>query len=229
MSPSNAEPGFLEVALAPRAYGALAYQIAGLPLGIATFAWVATGLSLSFGLAFIGIGLLLGLAYLLASRAMAVGQGRLAAYIAATEAPAALLVPPSEGFWARLGALLKDPASWGAQVYLLLRMPMGVLGFGLLISMLSLSIAALFLGLFPWYRVESYGDGLVHLQSRWGSMDWDLCFEPLVRGFIRHPGPARLTTAAVGFLGFLATLHVSLGLTRMEAAIARALLRRRKG
>jgi hypothetical protein len=222
------DTGFLEIALSPRAYGALAYQIAGLPLGIATFTWVVTGLSLSFGLSFIGIGFLLGLAYLLASRAMAVGQGRLAAFISASEAPTALaLLPSTEGFWARLGALLKDPASWGAQAYLFLRMPLGILGFTLLITLLALSLAALFLGLFPWYRIESAGDGLVIFQSRYGSMTMDLGMDTLVQTFIRHPGPARLTTAALGFLGFLVTLHASLGLTRLEAALARVLLGKR--
>ena len=227
MSPSSPETGFLDVALSPRAYGALAYQIAGLPLGIAAFTWVATGLSLSFGLSFIGIGLILGMAYLLASRAMAVGQGRLAAYISAEEGPAALPMPAAAGFWARLGALLKDPATWTAQVYLILRMPLGILGFTLLITLLSLSLSALFLGLFPWYHLESAGNGLVHLQSRHGSMTCDLGMDALVQAFIRHPGPARLTSAAVGFLGFLVTLHASLGLTRLEAALARVLLRGR--
>ncbi|HJV21618.1 MAG TPA: sensor domain-containing protein [Holophagaceae bacterium] len=229
MNPSPEKPGFLETALEPRAYGALAYQIAGLPLGIAAFTWVVTGLSLSFGLAFIGIGLLLGLAYLLGSRALAVGQGRLAAAIAGIEGPGALFLPAAQGFWTRLGVLLKDPASWGAQAYLLLRLPLGIFGFTVLVTLLACSVTALFLGLYPWYQAQSAGDGLLHLQSRMGSADWDLGSEVLVQAFVRHPAPARLTTAALGFLGFLGTLHAALGLTRLEALLARALLRGRKG
>ncbi|HJW32860.1 MAG TPA: sensor domain-containing protein [Holophagaceae bacterium] len=219
--------GLLEIALSPRAYGALAYQILGLPLGIAAFTWVTVGLSLSLGLSVIGIGIVLGLAFLLASRAMAVGQGRLAAYLADRESPAAPPIPEAPGFWPRLGALLKDPASWGAQAYLLLRLPLGILGFTLLITLLSCSLSALGLGLFPWYRLESAGNGLVTFQSHHGAMTWDLDMEPLVQAFIRHPGPARLTAAAVGFLGFLGTLHVAVGLTRLEAHLAAALLRGR--
>ncbi len=224
MSPASPATGFLEIALSPRAYGALAYQIVGLPLGIAAFTWVTVGLSLSLGLSVIGIGFILGLAFLMTSRAMAVGQGRLVAYIADREAPAALPIPDAQGFWPRLGALLKDPASWGAQAYLLLRMPLGILGFTLLITLLSLSLSALLLGLFPWYRLESAGNGLVTFHSHHGAMTWDLEMEPLVQAFIRHPGPARLTAAALGFLGFLGTLHASLGLTRLEAHLAKALL-----
>ncbi len=227
MSPAPPAAGFLEIALSPRAYGALAYQIVGLPLGIAAFTWVSVGLSLSLGLSVIGIGIVLGLAFLLASRAMAVGQGRLAAYIADREAPAALPIPEAQGFWLRLGELLKDPASWGAQAYLLLRLPLGILGFTLLITLLSLSLSALVLGLFPWHHLESAGNGLVTFQSHHGTMTWDLEMEPLVQAFIRHPGPARLTAAAVGFLGFLLTLHAARGLTRVEALLARALLRHR--
>ncbi|HJV90624.1 MAG TPA: sensor domain-containing protein [Holophagaceae bacterium] len=229
MTPSPAQPGFLEMALEPRAYAALAYQVAGLPLGIATFTWVTMGLSLSFGLAFIGIGLFLGLAYLMASRALAVGQGRLAAYLVDAEGPTALALPAVEGFWARLGALLKDPASWGAQAYLLLRLPLGIFGFTVLITLLAGSLATLFLGLYPWYEAHSGGAGMLHLRSRWGSVEWGLGSEVLVQAFLRHPASARLTAAALGFVGFLGTLHAALGLTRLEAFLARTLLRGRRG
>ena len=57
MSQASPAVGFFDVALTPRAYGALAYQVAGLPLGIAAFIWVTTGLSLSLGLSCIGVGL----------------------------------------------------------------------------------------------------------------------------------------------------------------------------
>ena len=107
-------PGLLEVALEPAAYGALAWQLLGLPLGIFGFTWVATGLSLSLGLAVIGVGLVLGLAYLLACRGLALAGARVAAGLAGQAGPGADPVPAGPGFWNRLGQLLRDPASWGA-------------------------------------------------------------------------------------------------------------------
>lgn len=227
MSQPEPASGFLDPALSPRAYGALVYQIAGLPLAIAAFTWVMVGVPLSLGLSLIGIGLLLGLAYLLATRGLAVAQGRLVAWLVDVEGPTAPPMPEAEGFWARLGALLRDPASWGAQAYLLLRMPLAILGFGLVLTLLLLSFMGLGVGLLPWHRAELLGDGSVLLSARsWsGTVDVGAC--PAAEWLVKHPGPTRLTAAALGFVGFLTTLHLALALTRAEAKAACALLRRR--
>ncbi len=227
MSQPEPASGFLDPALSPRAYGALLYQIAGLPLAIAAFTWVMVGVPLSLGLSFIGLGLLLGLAYLLATRGLAVAQGRLVAWLVDMEGPTAPPLPEAVGFWARLGALLKDPASWGAQAYLLLRMPLGVLGFTLVLTFLVLSLTALGLGLLPWHRAQLLGDGSLILSARTWSGTVDLGACPAMAWLVKHPGPTRLTAAALGFLGFLGTLHAALALTRAEAKAACALLRRR--
>lgn len=227
MSQPEPETGFLAPALSPRAYGALLYQIAGLPLALAAFTWVMVGVPLSLGLSFIGIGLLLGLAYLLATRGLAVAQGRLVAWLVDVEGPTAPPIPETVGFWARLGALLKDPASWGAQAYLLLRMPLGILGFALVLTFLLLSLTALGVGLLPWHRAELLGDGSVFLSARTWSGTVDLGACPAAEWFVKHPGPTRLTSAALGFVGLLTTLHTALALTRAEAKAACALLRRR--
>lgn len=228
MIPSETQPwpGLFEVALAPTAYAALLYQLLGLPLGLAAFIWVVLGLSLSLGLALLGIGLLLGLGYLLACRGLAVAEARLAARLVGQAGPTAPPLPPGTGFWGRLGALLLDPASWGAQAFLLLRMPLGVAAFSALLTLLVLSTTALAMGLLPWQGLEVGPDGLAHLRA---SAGWHATFEPapldLPEAFLRHPGAARLTVAALGLLGFLGTLHLALALTRLEAWLGRLLLR----
>jgi hypothetical protein len=221
------ETGFLDPALSPRAYGALLYQIAGLPLAIAAFTWVMVGVPLSLGLSFIGIGLLLGLVYLLATRGLAVAQGRLVAWLADVEGPTAPPLPEATGFWLRLGALLKDPASWGAQAYLLLRMPLGILGFTLVLTFLLLSCVTLGIGLLPWHHADLLGDGDVFLTARHWSGTLELGSSRLAMWFVKHPGPTRLTAGALGFVGLVMTLHTALALTRAEAKAACALLRRR--
>ncbi|MBI4911388.1 MAG: sensor domain-containing protein [Acidobacteria bacterium] len=227
MSKLEPESGFFAPALSPRAYGALLYQIAGLPLAMAAFVWVIVGVPLSLGLSFIGIGLLLGLAYLLASRGLAVAQGRLAAWLVGVDGPTAPPLPEANGFWARLGALLKDPASWGAQAFLLLRMPLGVLGFAMVLTLLLLSVVALGVGLLPWQQAELLGDGSVFFGAPSWSGTVDLGSHSAVEWFVKHPGPIRVTAGALGFVGLLSTLHAAVALTRAEARAACALLRRR--
>ena len=226
-TPTDPWPDFFEIALAPRAYGALLYQIAGLPLGIAAFTWVVTGLSLSLGLVVIGIGLVLGLAYLVSCRGLAVALGRLAAAIAGMPAPEALAMPEGPGFWSRLGALLSNPASWGAQASLLLRMPWGIAAFTLLVTLLSLSLAAVLAAILPWQQIQLGPDGLLHLSGHSWNLQGDLLFPPILEGLRNHPASTRLLSAAAGLFGFLATLHGALALTRAEAWLAWTLLRRR--
>ena len=223
-SESQPWPGLFEVALEPAAYGALLYQLLGLPLGIAAFTWVVLGLSLSLGLALLGIGLLLGLAYLLACRGLAVAEARLAARLVGQAEPTAPTLPLGSGFWARLGALLKDPASWGAQAFLLLRMPLGVAAFSALLTLLVLTTTSLAMGLLPWQSLEVGPGGWARFQAP----GWHATFEPasldLPEAFLRHPGAARLTAAVLGLLGFLGALHLAVALTRLEAWLGRLLL-----
>lgn len=218
-------PGLFEVALEPAAYGALAWQLLGLPLGILGFTWVATGLSLSLGLAIIGVGLFLGLAYLLACRGLAWADARVAAGLAGQKAPDAAPIPEGRGFWDRLGQLLKDPASWGAQAFLLLRLPLGIAAFTALITLLCFALSALVFGLAPWHRMELGPDGWAHLHAA----HWHASVEPEVfavpERWLRHPGAVRLTAAALGFGSLIGSLHLAVALTRLEAWLGRALLR----
>lgn len=220
-------PGFWDIGLLPKAYGALLYQVMGLPLGIAAFTWVVTGFSLSLGLSVIGVGLVLGLGFVAASRALAVAQGSLVAFLSEVQAPAALVMPEGTGFWNRLGALLKDPASWGAQAYLLLRLPMGIAGFTVLVTLFSLSASSLVLGLLPWHQVTMGPDGITHFQTREWSLHWELGYEPVAALFLRHQALARFMSVAAGVFGFFSSLHVALALTRAEAWLASALLCRK--
>lgn len=226
-APANSWPDFFDIALMPQAYGALLYQVAGLPLGIAAFTWVATGVSLSIGLAILGIGLLLGFGYLLASRALVVAQSRLAASLSGLPAPSALAIPEGPGFWTRLWTLLSDPASWGAQAVLLFRMPWGIAAFTLLATLLGLSLLALLLAFLPWRELQVDPGGLVHLTGQPWDLQGDFLLPQLAGAFQQHPATARLFSGAAGVFGILTSLHLALAFTRAEAWLACILLKRR--
>ncbi len=50
-------PGFLEAVAHPQTYLNIVYLLLGLPLGIAYFVFLVTGISLGFGLLVIGVGI----------------------------------------------------------------------------------------------------------------------------------------------------------------------------
>jgi hypothetical protein len=109
--------------LQPRTYRNLLYMAVSMPLGILYFVTMMTGLSIAVGTAIIVVGFVILAITLLVAR----GFGRLE-----REMTKALLGatfeerPPSAPGWR---ARLTDRYSWTAVVYLLLRFPIGVVGF----------------------------------------------------------------------------------------------------
>src|SRR3954454_8593077 len=123
---------FASVAWDPQSYRNLLYLALALPLGIGYVAVLAIGLSAGAGLAVILIGLGLLLATLFAGRARA----------AVERLPARTLLriglhPPIEGgiglSWRqRVQLWLRDPVTWKSLVYLLAKLPMGILAAALI-------------------------------------------------------------------------------------------------
>lgn len=219
-------PGGLEVVLLPRAYLALLYQFLGLPLAIAGFSWWATGLGLSLGLTVIGVGLLLGFAHLVSVRGLAFVQGRIAWGLSGVPDLDLPLVPEGAGFWDRLRALLVDPTTWCSQLYVILRLPLGVAGFALVVSLLALSGGLILAAGLHWATAGLGPDGLAHLQVMGqpftvdpGDLQWPAVLATM-------PRFGRLTAVVLGLGGMVGTLHLALGLAWLDGRMARALLGR---
>jgi hypothetical protein len=121
---------FFGVVVERRTYAALAYLLAGLPLGIAWFTLVVTVVSFGVAMlsvALLGIPILLGLWYV--SRACANVERCLADVLLGCDLPMAPLVPTQGGnLWVRLRAMVGDRQRWRELGYLLLRFPAGLLG-----------------------------------------------------------------------------------------------------
>jgi hypothetical protein len=107
----------------PRTYRNLLYLAVSFPLGILYFVTMITGLSISVGLAIILVGfLMLAITLGLARMFGALERGLTKSLLGATFEPAP---PPGRG----LRAILTNRHSWSTVIYLLLRFPVGVLGF----------------------------------------------------------------------------------------------------
>src|SRR5688500_13326701 len=121
---------FARVALDPQSYRNLLYLVLALPLGAAYVAILVAGLSAGAGLAVIVVGLGLLLATLFALRAMAAVERTLARRLLRIS-----IHPPLEGgiqedWRQRIQLWLRDPVTWKSLVFMLGKLPMGVLAYG---------------------------------------------------------------------------------------------------
>lgn len=121
------------------------HLLLNMPVGIATFTIVVTGISLGFGLAItlIGIPILIGMLYV--SRAMGAFERGRAALLLDTTIPSPYRAdPPRDKWWRLYTARASDPATWTELVYHLILMPVGVVTFTLVVTFWSLGLGLLF-------------------------------------------------------------------------------------
>ena len=127
----------------------LAYLVAGLPIGVATFSVVLTGLALAAGLAVTLAGIPILLATLLIARGFAEIERRRAAPVlgARIEGRERKL---TGSLWERTKAIASDGASWRDGVWSLLLMPIGVAGFTAATTMWSVALGMATSPLWLW-------------------------------------------------------------------------------
>ncbi len=206
---SDNHPGFFEVLATPRAYTTLGYLLLAMPLGILTFTFAVTGLSLSLGLAILIIGIPFLLAFLALARALSVAEVHLLRAMVGPEGLAApTFLPLGEGWQNRLKALVTDRHTWTSLGYFILQLPLGIFSFTVLftalivgLSLVAAPVAVLFRGM-----AEISIDGLhpAWLQS--------------------HPSFTLILCALAGAVLVPLTFHAALVLGRFQIWLARHLL-----
>jgi hypothetical protein len=112
-----------------RGYGALTHNLLGLPLGVAYFTWLVTGLALGLGLAITLVGIPLLTLVFATVRPLLAGERALANGLLGADIPASDLAPRGEGWLGRLKAYWTDGATWRGITYLLWRFPIGTATF----------------------------------------------------------------------------------------------------
>jgi signal transduction histidine kinase len=135
---------FARVAWDPQSYRNLLYLALALPLGVAYVAVLVAGLSAGAGLAVIVVGLVLLLATLFALRGMAAVERTLARRLLRIS-----IHPPLEGgidedWRQRVQTWLRDPVTWKSLVFLLGKLPMGLLAYAAIGVLGSLSLLLTF-------------------------------------------------------------------------------------
>lgn len=194
------------VFLDPKAYGALVLMLLSLATGILYFTWAVTGLSLSLGLSVLIFGLPFLFFFVGSVRLFGLLEGRLIESLTGLRMPRRPPYPPSEGrFLSRLGQRLRDARTWTTILYMVLKLPLGILSFTMAVTMLSISLALLFAP-FAQYVVDQpeiflFGGRILPV-GIWGlPLFW-----------------------LAGFLDLLLTMHLARAFGRLQGAVAKALL-----
>jgi hypothetical protein len=125
--------GWLRAAVRPlasrRGGTTLLHHLLGLPLGVAYFVWLVTGLSLGAGLIITVIGIPILTLVLASVRPIAAAERGLANALLGAEIPRAPLAPTGEGWLGKLKAYWTDGRTWRGVTYLLARFPAGLATF----------------------------------------------------------------------------------------------------
>lgn len=200
-------PGFFKIFLEPKAYGALLYLLLSMPLGIFAFTWVTTGMGLSLGFMILIIGLPFLLLWLLSCRALGWMEARSIQFLMGEKKTENVILPKGMGVFEKAKGLFTDKFTWLSLVYLLLKLPLGIVHFTVLVTGVALSAAltaAPMMLLWTGEAIEILGQ----------------VYEPTSFTAILCLGLSFL----LGLLLIVLFMHAFYGLARLQSWLARTLL-----
>ena len=201
---------FFKVVVSGPAYIKLIYLLAAFPLGVFYFVFLVTGLSLGISLSIIWVGIPLLLVVGAGWLALAHFERFMAIHLLGENIPAIKPLQPAGKYpWGQIKSYLANPVTWKSPVYLLTKFPLGIATFSILVTLMSLTLAALTLPLtYPHLDVQFAG-----------------FFSPdKFTWQVDSLGQALLGTL-VGLLLWPLTMQISNGLAWVHAKFARLMLR----
>jgi uncharacterized membrane protein len=208
----NALTRFFAVYSDPRAYVSLFFMVLSIVTGCIYFTFAVTGLSLSFGLAILIIGLPVFLGFVGITRAISLGEGRLLEAVSGERMPRRPVhAGPPDTLVARSIEAVKDARTWSTIVYLLLMLPLGVFYFTIAVTGIAVGVSFVlvpFVGIgqrVGWWM--PWGDEAIYFSPAWldTPVGWVVC-------------------VVFGILVLTALLHAARGLVGIHARTAKTLL-----
>jgi hypothetical protein len=128
----SSEPAWravLRPLITTRGWTAVTHHLLGLPLGIAYFTWLVTGLAVGAGLAVTLVGIPILTLVLASVRPLLAAERAVSNALLGTDIPHARLAPRGDGWLGQLKAYWTDATTWRGMGYLLARFPAGTLAF----------------------------------------------------------------------------------------------------
>jgi uncharacterized membrane protein len=195
---------FFGVVADPRTYASMFYMVLALATGIFYFTWVAVGVSMSFGLAVLIIGIPFVILYFGSVRVLSLVEGRIVEVMLGERMPRRPLYSErGKPLLERIKDMFIDPRTWSTQLYFLLLLPLGIAYFTFVVTGLSVSLSLIAA---PVLLLLGYADVV--------QMD----------GINLHPQWAWPIALVVGTVLLFAVLHGVRAIGRLHGQLAKHLL-----
>jgi len=204
----SAAGSFFGIAADPRAWTALFYMLLSLATGVVYFTAVVAGFSISAGLALMIIGVPVVILFIGLVRVLSLVEGRIVEVLLGERMPRRPLYQGRGQPWLeRIAAMFTDVRTWSTMLYQLMMLPLGMVYFTAVVTMLSVSLALAFGGVAG--MLDPLGFGVfsddVHVEG---------LASPLLMPVL----------IGLGVLGFFVTLHLARFVGRAHGALAKHLL-----
>lgn len=124
-----------------QSYLNLLYILLSAPLGLFYFSFLTVGLSLGFSLLLVWIGIPILLFMMAARYAFIYLERRLALFLLRIRLPPLLQQRKPHGWWPRIKMFVNNPFTWKGILFLLLKLPVGLLAVGLIGALLTEAVA----------------------------------------------------------------------------------------
>jgi hypothetical protein len=204
--------------------GNIAFLLLSFPLGLIYFLVTIVGFVAGISTLILWIGLPILFATLVLIRGMAAIERWMAAnllYVAFPDQPYSQEMP-QKAFWRRFGSILRDPLTWTSTIYMIVKLPLGIVSFtlALVLPILSLGITLLPLvylvnllvnAILLKHGIQSTGIIIPYFIEVHGQFDLVM----FARSFIGVP---------IGLAFWLATCFLLNGLALLSGELARGLL-----
>src|SRR5690348_191530 len=127
-------------------YTALLYMLLALPLGIFCFVWTVTGLAMSAGFMVLIFGVPFFLLFLGSIRLISLVEGRIVEVLLGVRMPRRPVHPGvvKQPLMARIKEVFIDPRTWSTILYMLVRLPLGILYFVLAVTLGTTALSLIF-------------------------------------------------------------------------------------
>lgn len=203
----DAMAAFFGVVVRGQTYLNLFFLLLAMPLGILYFTVLITGMTVGLATLIVWVGLLvLGLTYALWWGFIAFERQTVVWLLREEVAPMQRRDTSGLSAWKKFTATLANPVTWKGLAYLLIKLPLGVLSFALLVSLLSVSLSLLAAPFY--YQFANAQVDLGFWQPTW----------------LIDTLPEALVICVAGFFALLVSLHILNGLAWVSGKFGKAML-----
>ena len=206
-----------------RAYTSLFLMLLALPTGILYFTFAVTGLSLSFGLAILIIGIPFFLTFIGVARVISLGEGRLIEAMTGERMPRRPAHPGAPmPFMTRVKDMLADVRTWTTLAYFVLKLPIGIANFVLVVVGLTVGMAFTFAPIAQAAQLL----GWIHFNGHIGVFDGHVQIDDnIIEPAWLASSPIVLASMfVVGVLLVTTVMHMARGLGKIQARVAKSML-----